>query len=47
MAQESRLTWTYTNNLYFIVTTLDHVAEQTLAKCEETFPIITKSPHEV
>jgi hypothetical protein len=29
------------------VTTLDQVAEQTLAKCEETFPIITKPPSEV
>ncbi|CAB4026236.1 Hypothetical predicted protein [Paramuricea clavata] len=29
------------------VTTLDHVAEQTLAKCEETFPIITKPPAEI
>ena len=31
----------------FSVASLDHVATETLAKCEEKFPIITKHPSEV
>ena len=34
-------------SLLYVVTTLDQVAEKTLAKCEENFPIITKPPSEV
>ena len=44
----NRFLYLIMDNTYgFLVTSLDNIATETLAKCEEKFPIITKHPAEV